>query len=76
MREERDDGDARVTANHGDLLVGWIGGFDLRDEARGTNDVEGGHTEETLGVVDTFGFVDLGADGDSGVDLEKSDIHR
>jgi hypothetical protein len=59
-----------VTTNHGDVLVGRVGPLDLGDEAGGTDDIEGGDTEEALGVVDTLALEDLGADGDGGVDLE------
>ena len=58
-----------MTTNDGDLLVDWVGLLDLGDEARGTENVKGGDTEETLGVVDTLGLVDLGDDGDGRVDL-------
>jgi hypothetical protein len=60
-----------VTANDGDGLAGGVGLLDLGDEAGGTDNVEGGNTEETLGVVDTTGLVDLGNDGDGGVDLQN-----
>ena len=69
LREEWHDGDARVAAHDGDGFVGRVGGLDLREEARGAYDVEGGDTEELLGVVDAFGLEDFGADGDGGVDL-------
>jgi hypothetical protein len=48
LGEEGDDGDARVTTNDGDL--GILGGdlLDLRDEARGTDNIEGGDTEESI----------------------------
>jgi hypothetical protein len=68
LTEKRDDGDTRVATNDGDLLVSGVGTLDLADEAAGTDDIEGGDTEETLGVVDTTGLVDLGADGDGRVD--------
>jgi hypothetical protein len=69
LGQKGDDGDTGVTTNDGDLLGGGVGGLDLGDEARGTDDVQGGDTEEALGVVDTGGLVDLGDDGDGGVDL-------
>lgn len=69
LGEERDNGDTRVTTDNGDDLVGGVGLLELGDEARSTDDVKGGDTEETLGVVDTLGLVDLGDDGDSRVDL-------
>jgi hypothetical protein len=72
LREERNDGGAGVATDDGDVLVGRVGGPDLRDEARGADDVKGGDTEEALGVVDTLGLEDLGCDGDGGVDLYLS----
>jgi hypothetical protein len=58
-----------VTANDGDGLLGGVGLLDLGDEAGGTDNVKGGDTEETLGVVDTLGLEDLRDDGDGRVDL-------
>lgn len=68
LAEEGHNGDTRVATNNGDVLVGGVGTLELGDEARGTDDVEGGNTEEALGVVDTAGLEDLGNDGDGGVD--------
>lgn len=59
-----------MSTNNGNSLLGGVGSLDLGDEARGTDDIKGGDTEETLGVVDTSGLEDLRDDGDSGVDLE------
>lgn len=42
----------------------------MRDEPGGTDDIEGGDTKETFGVVDALALIHLGADWDSGVDLE------
>jgi hypothetical protein len=50
------------------VAVGRVGLLDLGDEAAGADDVEGGHTEELLGVVDTLGLEDLGGDWDGAVD--------
>jgi hypothetical protein len=72
LRQQGNDGGARVAADDGDVLAGGVGALQLRDEARGADDVEGGDTEETLGVVDALGLEDLGADGDGGVDLYGS----
>ena len=68
LREERNDGVARVTANDGDVLILGVSALDLGDEARSTNDVEGGDAEEAQGVVDALGLEDFGADGDGAVD--------
>lgn len=69
LGEEGNDGCAGVTTNNGNVLVGRVGVLDLGDEAGGTDDIEGGNTEETLGVVDTLGLEDLSGDGDGGVNL-------
>jgi hypothetical protein len=58
-----------VATNDGDVLAGGVGVLQLGDEAGSANNVEGGDTKEALGVVDTLGLEDLGADGDGGVDL-------
>jgi hypothetical protein len=58
-----------VTTNDGDVLVGRVGVLQLGDETGSADNIEGGDTEEALGVVDTLGLEDLGADGDGGVDL-------
>jgi hypothetical protein len=62
-----------VAADNGDLLVGRVGGLDLGDEARSADDVEGGDTEQALGVVDTLGLEDLGNNGDGRVDRVGDD---
>lgn len=70
LGQQRNDGDTRVTTDDGDLLGGGVGALNLGDEARGTDNVQGGDTEQTLGVVDTAGLVDLGDDGDGRVNLQ------
>jgi hypothetical protein len=72
LGEEGNDGGAGVTTNDGDVLSGGVGALELGDEARGTDNVEGGDTEEALRVVDALGLEDLGGDGDGGVDLKMS----
>ena len=62
LREEWHDGDARVTSDDGHVLVSGIGITELRDEARGADDIKGGHSEESLGVVDTLRLEDLSDD--------------
>jgi hypothetical protein len=64
-----------VATDDGDVLVGGVGTLELRDEARGADDVEGGDTEKTLGVVDTLSLEDLGRDGNGGVDLRASILY-
>jgi hypothetical protein len=70
LGDEGNDGSAGVTTYDGNLLVGGVGTLDLGDEAGGTDDIEGGDTEEALGVVDTLALEDFGADGNGRVDLE------
>lgn len=70
LGQQGNDGDTGVTTDDGDLLGRGVCVLDLRDEARGTDDVKGGDTEQALGVVDTAGLVDLGDDGDGRVDLQ------
>lgn len=73
LGEEGDDGDTGVTTNNGDVLGGGVGLLDLGDEAGSANEIEGGDTEEALGVVDTSGLEDLGGDGNGGVDRVGDD---
>ena len=75
LAEEWDNGLTRVATDDSDVLVGGVGILDLGDEARGTDNVEGGHTEELLGVVDALALEDLGSDGDRAVDGVGDDEH-
>lgn len=68
LGEKGNNGSARVTTDNGDVLVGRVRALDLGDEARGTDNVEGGDTEDAAGVVDTSSLEDLGGDGDGRVD--------
>lgn len=69
LGKEGHNGGAGVAADDSDVLVGGVGALDLGDEAGSADDVEGGYTEEALGVVDALGLEDLSGDGDGGVDL-------
>lgn len=69
LRDQWHNGDAGVATNDCDVLVGGVGSLDLRDESRGTDNIQGSDTEETLGVVDTLGLEDLANDRNGGVDL-------
>lgn len=71
LRDQGDDGDARVATDDCDLLVRRVGALDLGDKAGGTDNVKGGDTEEALGVVYVLGLEDFGDDWDSGVDLRE-----
>lgn len=72
LGQEGDDGSAGVTTDDGDVLAGGVGVLQLGDEAGSADNVEGGDTEQALGVVDTSLLEDLGGDGDGGVDLDES----
>jgi hypothetical protein len=72
LGQKGDDGGTGVTANNGDVLGGGVRVLDLGDEARGADNIEGGDTEQALGVVDTSLLEDLGGDGNGRVDLQMS----
>lgn len=71
LGQQGNDGHTGVATNNGDLLSGGVGLLDLGDEARSADNVQGGNTEQALGVVDTGLLVNLSDDGDGGVDLDK-----
>jgi len=73
LREERDNSDTRVTTNNGDLDILGVEVLNLSNEARGTDNIKGSNTIETLGVEDTSLLQGLGKDGDSGVDRVGDD---
>ena len=62
-----------MTADDCDIAFLRLSTSDAGKEARSTNDVEGGDTEDAAGVVDTSLLEDLGDDGDSGVDGVRDD---
>lgn len=68
LREEGHNGGTRVATDDNNVLRGGVGALELRDEARGTDNVKSGDTEESLGVVDALGLEDLCGDGDGRVD--------
>ena len=59
-----------MATNNGDVLVRRVGALDIRDKARGTDDVEGSDTEKALGIVDTLGLENFGDDRNGRVDLD------
>jgi hypothetical protein len=69
LGEKGNDGDTGVATDNGDVLVGWVGRLDLRDESGSADNIKGGDTEQALGVVDTVLLEDLGNNWDSGVNL-------
>jgi hypothetical protein len=58
-----------MTTDNCDLLICWIGTLDFRNEARSTDNVKSGDSEETFGVVDALRFVDLSTDWYGRIDL-------
>ena len=62
-----------MSTNNDDILINWVGFLDLRDETGSANNIEGGNTEQALGVVDSLGLEDLGYDWDSRVDRVGDD---
>lgn len=73
LGEKRNNGDTGVTTNDSDLNILGVLSLDLRDETRGTDNIKGGDTEKTLGVVDTSLLEDLSEDRNSGVDRVGDD---
>jgi hypothetical protein len=69
LAEERNNGLTRVTTNDGDGQALGVGlANDISDKGLCSDNVEGGDTEEALGVEDVLGLENLGRDGDCGVD--------
>lgn len=73
LREEWDDGDARVASHNSDVLIDWVGVLNLGDKSGSADDIESGDTEETLWVVDSLGLEDLCDDWDGRVDWVGDD---
>lgn len=76
LGHEGDNGDTGVAANNGEVLLGGVGVLELGDESLGSDDVEGGDTEELLGVVLALGLEHLGDNGDGGVDGVSNDSDK
>lgn len=69
LAEEGDNSLARVTTNNRDLgLGGVLLARVFLDEGLGTDNVEGGHTEEAFRVKDASGFEHLSGNRDGRVD--------
>lgn len=73
LGEKGNNGDTGVTTDDSDLNILGVLALDLRDETRGTDNIKGGDTEKTLGVVDTSLLEDLSEDRNSGVDRVGDD---
>lgn len=68
LAEQRNNGLARVaTNNRNGGISGVLHAGELLGEGLGTNDVQSGHTEQTLGIEDTRSLEDLGGDRDGRV---------
>ena len=68
LGKEGDDGGTRVTTDNGDDGVLRARAGDFGKETSGTDDIEGGDTENAAGVVDTSFLENLRDDGDGAVD--------
>ena len=68
LGKEGDNGGTRVTTDNGDDGVLGARAGDFGKETSGTDNVEGGDTEDAAGVVDTSFLEDLRDDGDGAVD--------
>lgn len=68
MREQRDNGDTRVTTGNGDLGILGVDTGNRANKARGTDHVEGGNTIYLFGVKLASFLEDLGDNGDGRVD--------
>merc|ERR1719454_1051201 len=72
LGKDRDDGDAGVAADDGDVLGGDVGAVLLGDESLGPDDVKSGDAEDLV-LSDTKLLVDLAGDGHGGVDWVGDD---
>ena len=68
LRDERDDGDARVTTHYGDGCRLWVGAGDSSKETRSTDNVKCGDSEEPARVEGASILEDGGNDWHCGVD--------
>lgn len=68
LGEEGDDGHSRMSTDDGDVGILGLGPLDFAEEGAASDDVQGGHAEQPLGVKDAVLLEHLGKDGDGGVD--------
>ena len=74
LAEERDNGLAGVTTDNGNLgLRGVLLAGVFLSESLGTNNVQGGDTEEALRVKDASALENLSSNGDGRVDRVRDD---
>lgn len=72
--EEGDDGLARVATDDGDgSLRGVLLAGEFLGEGLGTDNIQSGHTEQTLRIKNAGGLEDLGGNGNGGVDRVRDD---
>lgn len=77
QRQERDNGVSGVATNNGDVELGGVRlANNSGGEGLGSDNVEGGDTEQLLGVEDVVLLQDLGGNGDGGVDGVGDDEHK
>lgn len=62
-----------MTTHDGDGFGGWVGADNLGQESRGSEDVQGGDTEQLLWVVDALLLQNFGDNRDGGVDWVGDD---
>lgn len=73
LGEQGHNGVTRVATDDGDLLVAGVGALELGNEAGGADNVEGGDTEQALGVVDALVLENLTNNGDGRVHRVRDD---
>lgn len=68
LGDQGDNGVTRVATNNGDGLGGRVSVLNLRNESGRTDNIKGGNTKDSLGVVNTLGLENLSNNGDGRVD--------
>lgn len=71
LGDEGDDGDSGVSTDDGNIDLGGVQALGLTNEGVGADNVQGGDTEDPVGVVDTSLLEYLRGDGNSAVHLKK-----
>lgn len=70
LGDQRNDGDTRVSSDDRNIDLGGVKSFSLTNEGVGTDNVQGGNTKYSVGVVDSCLLIDLRGNGHSAVDLQ------
>lgn len=73
LGKKGNNGDTGVTTDDSDIDVLGVLTLNFRDEAGSTDNIKGGDTEKTLGVIDTVLLENLSEDRDGGVDGVRDD---